>query len=114
MSSPQVQDVYIGSNSDVKFVIDYVRLFDSELLETFEHLAADYTDGRLWQQRIGDLPTDGLLFVMDFDRGKCDGILMRLFIYMYIFIQKYVRILRLFVNENDMYAIHLCLNKSKH
>ena len=52
------------------FVIDYVRLFDNSQSDNFDFLSDDYTDGRLWQQRPGDVATDGLLFVMSFDGSE--------------------------------------------
>ena len=66
----QIDDLQIGSSSRVLFVIDYVRLFDNAQSDVFSHHATDYTDGRLWQQRAGDVATDGLLFVMSFDGSE--------------------------------------------
>ena len=62
----------IGSGDNVRFVIDYVRLFDASLTDTFTHSATDYTDGRLWQHRTGDTASENLLFVMSFDQEPTD------------------------------------------
>ena len=40
----QLTSVSIGSGDNVRFVIDYVRLFDASLTDTFAHSATDYTD----------------------------------------------------------------------